>query len=61
LTPEFAITGGVAKNVGVLRILEDIMDIKFKAFPIDPQLIGALGAAVLAMNEAKRINMANCH
>jgi (R)-2-hydroxyacyl-CoA dehydratese activating ATPase len=61
LTPEFAVTGGVAKNVGVVRILEDMMDIKFKPFPIDPQLIGALGAAVLAMNEAKRINLANCH
>lgn len=43
------ISGGVAKNVGVVRYLETLLGVKIKKIPkIDPQVVGALGAAVFA-------------
>ena len=55
LQGEFAITGGVSKNIGVVKGLEEILKIKFSPLPIDPQLVGALGAAVFARNEALKL------
>lgn len=43
------ITGGVSKNSGVVRQLSCHMNSSFKPLPVDPQLIGAMGAAVYAM------------
>ncbi len=43
------ITGGVSKNPGVLRQLSQHMNVTFKSLPIDPQIVGALGAAIFAM------------
>jgi len=44
---EFVITGGIARNVGVVRVIEE--KIGFPALiPEDPQIVGALGAAILA-------------
>jgi predicted CoA-substrate-specific enzyme activase len=43
------ITGGVSKNKGVVKRLERRLEIKFKELKTDPQIIGALGAAILAM------------
>lgn len=40
--------GGVAKNIGVRNALEDYLEIRFVSLDQDPQIIGALGAAVLA-------------
>ncbi len=50
LTPEVVVTGGVAKNPGVLKCLEEKLEVELKSLPgdFDPQLIGALGAAVIA-------------
>ncbi len=45
---EIAFTGGVAKNTGIVRFLEKALETKLAGFPIDPQLVGAVGAAVLA-------------
>ena len=42
-----ALTGGVAKNEGVVRALEERLAIKLFV-PPEPQIIGALGAALLA-------------
>jgi predicted CoA-substrate-specific enzyme activase len=50
---EFAITGGVSRNIGVVRTLGKLMNIRFKRLPVDPQLAGAVGAAVFAMNHGK--------
>jgi predicted CoA-substrate-specific enzyme activase len=41
------ITGGVAKNIGIIKSLEEILKIKL-LIPSEPQIIGALGAALLA-------------
>lgn len=42
-----AMTGGLAQNKGLVKALEDILKCTI-AVPEDPQLIGALGAAIIA-------------
>ncbi|MFH1075570.1 MAG: BadF/BadG/BcrA/BcrD ATPase family protein, partial [Pseudomonadota bacterium] len=44
-------SGGVAKNIGVRTSLEDILGVRFEPLNIDPQILGALGAAVLAWEQ----------
>jgi (R)-2-hydroxyacyl-CoA dehydratese activating ATPase len=45
---DVCMTGGVAKNVGVLKALEESMDVPMRRLRVDPQIVGALGAAVIA-------------
>jgi predicted CoA-substrate-specific enzyme activase len=45
-------TGGVARNIGVVRALEKQIGLPI-VLPSDPQLVGALGAALLARGKAK--------
>jgi len=45
---EVAFVGGVANNNGARKALEDFLEIQFVTSTLDPQLNGALGAAVLA-------------
>jgi predicted CoA-substrate-specific enzyme activase len=46
-------TGGVAKNVGVLATLEKLIGKKIKkALKADPQIAGAIGAALFSMEKA---------
>ncbi|MFO7929171.1 MAG: acyl-CoA dehydratase activase [Candidatus Humimicrobiaceae bacterium] len=42
-------TGGVAKNLGVVKALEEKLDTEI-SIPTEPQIIGAIGAAILASN-----------
>ncbi len=52
---EVAITGGVAKNQGVVKYLEEIIKSDIYQFKdIDPQIMGALGAALFAKEEFQR-------
>lgn len=44
---EFVITGGIAKNIGVVRRLEAKLGLKARISP-EPQIVGALGAALFA-------------
>jgi predicted CoA-substrate-specific enzyme activase len=46
--PETTMSGGVAKNAGVRAELERLLNLRLLACPADPQIVGALGAAVLA-------------
>jgi predicted CoA-substrate-specific enzyme activase len=48
---EVVFTGGVAKNCGVRKALEEISGLKILV-PSDPQLNGAMGAALIARREA---------
>jgi (R)-2-hydroxyacyl-CoA dehydratese activating ATPase len=45
---DVCMTGGVAKNVGVLKGLEEHFDVPMRRLRVDPQIVGALGAAVIA-------------
>ncbi|MFY9398357.1 MAG: acyl-CoA dehydratase activase [Desulfomonilia bacterium] len=45
---EVCITGGVAKNTGVVKALERILGTGIRRLRQDPQITGALGAAIIA-------------
>lgn len=47
-TDSITLTGGCAKNLGLKQAIERVLHIKVKDLPIDPQLMGALGAAEYA-------------
>lgn len=48
ISKKVVFTGGVAKNIGVKAALENYLELQFAAIYQDPQIIGALGAALLA-------------
>ena len=48
LQKDVAFTGGVAKNLGVQSALEEFLGVKFTPISEDPQIIGALGSALVA-------------
>jgi (R)-2-hydroxyacyl-CoA dehydratese activating ATPase len=50
LVEEVVFTGGVAKNVGVKRALEEVLGVNI-IIPAEPQIVGALGAALFAKDE----------
>ncbi len=50
---DLCISGGVAKNIGVVSRLEQIFKLKARIAP-EPQIVGALGAALIAMDLARQ-------
>lgn len=51
--PEMAITGGIARNIGIVRRLERELG-RPVLVPEQPQIVGALGAALFAAERAAR-------
>ncbi|MFQ5903674.1 MAG: acyl-CoA dehydratase activase [Candidatus Binatia bacterium] len=49
---DVVISGGVAKNIGVVRMIEEKIKVNIPAYTIDPQIYGALGAALFAQQES---------
>ncbi len=47
------ITGGCAKNEGLIKALEKVLRVKIVRLNVDPQLMGALGAAVYAQQKSR--------
>ena len=47
-TDKITLTGGCAKNAGLKVAIEQVLNLKVIDLPIDPQLMGALGAAEFA-------------
>lgn len=50
IEPDFAITGGIAKNIGVVQRLEERAGLN-ALLPEEPQIVGALGAALFAQEK----------
>jgi activator of 2-hydroxyglutaryl-CoA dehydratase len=50
--PEVVLTGGVAKNVGMVETFRRMLQMEVKV-PEFPEIAGALGAAILARNSVK--------
>ncbi|MFC1899972.1 acyl-CoA dehydratase activase [Chloroflexota bacterium] len=50
---DFSICGGIAKNIGIVKRLERNLEVKAYIAP-EPQIIGALGAAFLAQDLARK-------
>jgi predicted CoA-substrate-specific enzyme activase len=48
LREKFCITGGVSKNIGIVKLIENELNIKFTPLKYDAQLMGAIGASVIA-------------
>lgn len=51
---QFAITGGIAKNIGVVKRIENEVGIKALQPNLDTQIAGALGGALFAQNLLKK-------
>lgn len=54
--PEVVLTGGVAKNEGVVEAVARKLGLNLLRFPpgVDPQMIGALGAGLIAQDHAHK-------
>ncbi len=50
---DFAITGGIGKNIGVVRKVEELVGLK-ALVPEEPQIIGALGAALFSADRISK-------
>ncbi len=50
LEPEITMTGGVARNLGMIRALEEILGTRLQVSP-DSHFIGAIGAALFALEK----------
>ena len=48
------ITGGGSKNAGLVAMLERDLDVRFQPLAADPQIVGALGAALFARDAWER-------
>ena len=55
---DFAITGGIAKNIGVVKRIEDDLGIKALTPDFDTQIAGGLGAALFARDLAAKVRQA---
>ncbi len=52
ITPEITFTGGVSRNVGMVKALEDQVGTKVNVSPLS-QYLGAIGAALFALERAR--------
>lgn len=50
---DIVVTGGVAKNAGLVKCLEGYLGVATVCLQVDPQLMGAIGAAVLAADKCR--------
>jgi activator of 2-hydroxyglutaryl-CoA dehydratase len=48
LVEDVALTGGCAKNEGLAKVLADKLGVSVNKLPHDPQIAGAVGAALIA-------------
>ncbi len=54
LVEDVALTGGCAKNAGLAKALERQLKVSVKQLPHDPQIAGAVGAALLAAEKVQQ-------
>lgn len=50
IEPDVTMTGGVARNLGMVQALEEVLDTKLQVSP-DAHFIGAIGAALFALEK----------
>ncbi len=57
---DIVMTGGVAKNNGVFKAISDALNLPLKTVDgVDPQIIGAIGAALFAEEKAVALKKAS--
>jgi len=57
LVEDVVLTGGCAKNDGLAKALEDKLGMSVKKLPVDPQIAGAIGAALIAAEQVSKQTM----
>jgi activator of 2-hydroxyglutaryl-CoA dehydratase len=57
LVEDVVLTGGCAKNDGLAKALEDKLGVSVKKLPLDPQIAGAIGAALIAADRVGKQTM----
>ncbi len=53
IRPSVTVTGGCAKNRGLISELKKVLGAEIAPLPVDPQIVGALGAAEFARRRAE--------
>ncbi len=53
LVEDVCLSGGCAKNQGLVQVLEGKFGVGVKTLPRDPQIAGAVGAALIAMEKSE--------
>ncbi|MFW6415507.1 MAG: acyl-CoA dehydratase activase [Thermodesulfobacteriota bacterium] len=53
IRPKVTVTGGCSKNKGMIKQLSKLLRTEPETLPVDPQLMGALGAAVTAQKKGQ--------
>jgi predicted CoA-substrate-specific enzyme activase len=59
LVEDVVLTGGCAKNEGLAKALEQRLKVKIKRLSMDPQLAGAIGAALIATEKVVQQSQAD--
>jgi predicted CoA-substrate-specific enzyme activase len=59
LVEDVALTGGCAKNDGLAKALEEKLGVTVKKLPLDPQIAGAIGAALIAADKGSEQKVTN--
>jgi predicted CoA-substrate-specific enzyme activase len=54
IADKFVITGGIGRNVGLVSRIEERLDGLKITLPPEPMIVGAVGAALFAMDRAKK-------
>ena len=54
ISQDITIAGGCAKNAGLINVLTRKLDTEIIRLPEDPQIIGAIGAALIHMYAGHR-------
>jgi len=57
LVEDVVLTGGCAKNDGLAKALEEKLGMSVKKLPVDPQIAGAIGAALIASERVSKQTM----
>jgi predicted CoA-substrate-specific enzyme activase len=57
LVEDVVLTGGCAKNDGLAKALEEKLGMRVKKLPLDPQIAGAIGAALIAAERVSKQTM----
>ena len=52
--PKVTVTGGCAKNKGLILALRHMLRVEIAGLSVDPQIIGALGAAIFASRRERK-------
>jgi (R)-2-hydroxyacyl-CoA dehydratese activating ATPase len=55
IADKFVITGGIGRNVGLVSKIEDRLEGLKVTLPQEPMIVGAVGAALLALDQAKSL------